>query len=100
MVIATLGTLYNLGADADEESPGLRSAMINSTRDDGSPVYNLPVALSVMVFFALCCQCGATLAVIKRETKSNRWPLLVFFSMTAMAYVAALITYQIGIRFT
>jgi ferrous iron transport protein B len=100
VVIATLGTLYNLGAGADEESSTLRSAMSRSTWPDGRPVYNLPVALSVMVFFALCCQCGATLAVIKRETKSNRWPLLVFFAMTGMAYVAALMTYQIGIRLT
>ena len=100
VVIATLGTLYNLGADADERSGGLRSAMANSTWPDGTPVYNTPVALSVMVFFALCCQCGATLAVIKRETNSNRWPLLAFFSMTALAYVAAFATYQIGIRLT
>ena len=60
------------------------------------PVYNLPVALSIMVFFALCAQCAATLAVIRRETNSWRWPVFTFAYMTVLAYVGALITYQIG----
>jgi ferrous iron transport protein B len=51
-----------------------------------------------MVFFALCCQCGGTLAVIKRETDSWRWPGIVFIYMTALAYVAAFVTYQVAIR--
>ena len=66
--------------------------------DTGEPVYNLPVALSIMVFFALCAQCAATLAVIRRETNSWRWPVFTFAYMTALAYVGALVTYQIGIR--
>jgi ferrous iron transport protein B len=61
-------------------------------------VYNVAVALSIMVFFALCCQCAATLATIKRETKSWTWPVLTFTYMTALAYVGALATYQIAIR--
>jgi ferrous iron transport protein B len=66
--------------------------------DTGQPVYNLPVALSIMVFFALCAQCAATLAVIRRETNSWRWPIFTFVYMTLLAYVGALITYQVGIR--
>jgi ferrous iron transport protein B len=66
--------------------------------DTGKPVYNLPVALSIMVFFALCAQCAATLAVIRRETNSWRWPAFTFVYMTTLAYVGALLTYQIGIR--
>jgi ferrous iron transport protein B len=62
-------------------------------------VYNLAVALSIMVFFALCAQCAATLAVIRRETNSWRWPAFAFVYMTALAYVGALITYQITVRF-
>jgi ferrous iron transport protein B len=54
------------------------------------------VALSVMVFFALCCQCASTLAVIKRETNSWGWPVFTFVYMTALAYVGALVTYQVG----
>ncbi len=51
-----------------------------------------------MVFFALCMQCGATLAVIKRETNSWRWPVITFTYMTALAYLAALATYQVASR--
>ena len=57
--------------------------------DTGEPVYNIPVALGLMVFFALCAQCAATLAVIKRETNSWRWPLFAFVYMTVLAYVGA-----------
>ena len=59
-------------------------------------VFNLPVALSIMVFFALCAQCAATLAVIRRETNSWRWPLFTFAYMTTLAYLGALVTYQVG----
>jgi ferrous iron transport protein B len=59
-------------------------------------VYNIPVALSIMVFFALCAQCASTLAVIRRETNSWRWPVFTFVYMTALAYLGALATYQIG----
>jgi ferrous iron transport protein B len=54
------------------------------------------VALSIMVFFALCAQCAATLLVIRRETNSWRWPLFTFLYMTALAYLGALLTYQLG----
>jgi ferrous iron transport protein B len=66
--------------------------------DTGKPVYNIPVALSIMVFFALCAQCASTLVIIRRETNSWRWPAFAFGYMTALAYVGALLTYQIGIR--
>jgi ferrous iron transport protein B len=56
----------------------------------------VPVALSIMVFFALCAQCAATLMVIKRETNSWRWPVFTFAYMTVLAYFAALVTYQVG----
>ena len=89
VIVSTLGTIYNVG-DANEESDDLRTALRNE------PGYTLPTALSVMVFFALCAQCGATLAVIKRETNSWRWPVVAFAYMTALAYVGALATYQLG----
>jgi len=56
----------------------------------------VPVALSLMVFFALCCQCVSTLAIIRRETNSWRWPIFTFSYMTVLAYFAALLVYQIG----
>jgi len=55
------------------------------------------VALSIMVFFALCCQCGATLVMIYRETKTWRWPTFAFVYMTALAYAGAWIIYRIAL---
>ena len=98
VVVATMGTIYNLGGGQDETSAGLRATLHAATWPDGRPVYNVAVALSIMVFFALCCQCAATLATITRETRSWAWPLLTFTYMTALAYVGALVTYQIAIR--
>ena len=96
VIIATLGTIYALGGDVDAEDEGLQSAIARSRWPDGRPVYTLPVALSIMVFFALCAQCAATLMVIRRETNSWRWPLFTFVYMTLLAYLAALLTYQLG----
>lgn len=98
VVIATLGTIYHLGDDQDETSVNLREKLKASTWPGGEKVFTIPVALSIMVFFALCCQCGATLATIRRETKSWRWPIFTFAYMTGLAYVAALVTYQVGSR--
>ncbi len=95
IVVATMGTIYNLGADQDETSHGLRQKMQAATWPDGRPVFNMPVAMSIMVFFALCCQCAATLATIRRETASWRWPFLTFSYMTGLAYIAAAFTYQV-----
>ena len=97
VIIATLGTIYSLGGDADEE--GLVGAVRASKNPDGSPVYTIPVALSIMVFFALCAQCVSTLLVIRRETNSWFWPILSFTYMTVLAYLGALVTYQVGTNF-
>lgn len=96
VIIATLGTIYSLGGDVDEEDGGLKDALASSQWPDGRPVYTLPVALSIMVFFALCAQCAATLMVIRRETNSWRWPVFTFVYMTSLAYVGSFITYNVG----
>ncbi|MEX2288530.1 MAG: ferrous iron transport protein B [Planctomycetaceae bacterium] len=98
VIISTLGTIYSLGGDVDAKDESLQGSLRAAAWPDGQKVYNVPVALSIMVFFALCAQCAATLMVIKRETNSWRWPVFTFVYMTALAYVAALITYQVGIR--
>ena len=103
VVMGVLGVIYQLGPKVDvdnaEDQNRLASQLKAAKWDDtGKPVYNLPVALSIMVFFALCRQCAATLAVIRRETNSWRWPIFTFAYMTILAYVGALLTYQIGIR--
>jgi ferrous iron transport protein B len=104
VVMGALGVLYHLGSELDLEDTGdqnrLMERLRSAKRDDtGEPVYNIPVALSIMVFFALCAQCASTLAVIKRETNSWGWPVFTFVYMTTLAYVGALATYQIGMLF-
>jgi ferrous iron transport protein B len=97
VVVATMGVLYNLGDEQSEHSQSLRQTLRESTWEGSDrPVFNIPVALSVMVFFALCAQCASTLAVMRRETNSWRWPAFAFSYMTVLAYFAALITYQVG----
>jgi ferrous iron transport protein B len=100
VVIATLGTIYNLGADEAEESQSLQEALHAAKwPDTGEPVFSLPVALSVMVFFALCAQCAATLVTIGRETGSWAWPVVSFCVMTGTAYGAAWATARMAIAF-
>jgi ferrous iron transport protein B len=99
VIVGTLGMIYNLGdAEPDELKDKLAEKMREEEREGqpGRKVFTVPVALSIMVFFALCCQCASTLAVIKRETKSWGWPVFTFVYMTTLAYVGAMLTYQIG----
>ena len=93
VIVATLGTIYSLGGDVDESSHGLQSALQSATWPDGRPVYSIPVAMSIMVFFALCAQCASTLMVIRRETNHWGWALFTFVYMTALAYIGAWIAY-------
>jgi ferrous iron transport protein B len=97
VVVATLGTIYNLGQSEDAQSLTLQRTLQEATwRGTDRPVFNVPVALSIMVFFALCAQCASTLAVMKRETNSWLWPAFTFVYMTSLAYLGALVTYQVG----
>jgi ferrous iron transport protein B len=96
VIIATLGTIYSLGSEEDESSDSLKDQMKAERWPDGRPVYSLATALSIMVFFALCAQCSATLMTIKRETNSWRWPLFSFVYMTALAYIGAWLTFTIA----
>jgi len=101
VIIATMGIIYNLGADVDEGSDDLRSTIAREKWHEGprkgQPVYTLPVVVGLMVFFALCMQCGATVAVIAKEL-SWKWAIASFLTMTAIAWVAAVLIYQIGSR--
>ncbi len=98
VIVATLGVIFDVG-EADEESAGLLEALRSATWPDGRPLFTIPVALGVMVFFALCLQCAATLAVMRKETASWRWPVFAFVYMTTLAYLGALLTYQVGSLF-
>ena len=102
VVVATMGVIFDVGEDVDEGegSQRLTNALQTATwPDTGKPLFNIPVALSVMVFFALCAQCVSTLAVIGRETQSWVWPTLSFTYMTVLAYIGAFLAYQLGMLF-
>jgi ferrous iron transport protein B len=95
-IISTLSIVYSVGDSAKEQSASLVGAMRNARRPDGSPVWTPLVALSLMVFFVLACQCMSTVAIVRRETNSWRWPLFMVSYMLVLAYVASLVTYQGG----
>jgi ferrous iron transport protein B len=98
LMVTNLGIIYGLGQDVAEDDQRLWTAIREAKWPDGRPVYGVPVALSIMVFFSLCAQCAATLMTIRRETNSWRWPLVTFSYMTGLAYFAALATFQIASR--
>ncbi|MCP5516274.1 MAG: ferrous iron transport protein B [Verrucomicrobiales bacterium] len=101
VIIATLGIIYRLGPEIDEESGSLRERMAAERwaagPRAGMPVFTIPVVLAIMVFFALCLQCGATVAVIRREL-DWRWAAAAFAGMTLLAWIGAVVTYQFGAR--
>jgi ferrous iron transport protein B len=94
VVVAVLGTIYAVGGEADEET--LRGRIQAATHADGTPVFTLPMVFGLLVFYAWCLQCAATLAVIRRETNSWRWPLFAWSYMTTLGYSGALLIYQLG----
>jgi ferrous iron transport protein B len=93
--VSTMGLVYGLGEVGDDDAP-LRERMRQEMHADGKPVYTPLVGLSLMIFFALACQCMSTLAVVRRETQSWRWPAFLFAYMTALAWVTSFIVFQVG----
>lgn len=91
--VGTMATLYSV--EEDDSNSSLRDKMQAATHADGSKVYTLPAALSLMVFYVLAMQCMSTLAIVKRETKSWKWPTIQFVYMTALAYGMSWVVYQI-----
>ena len=96
VLVSTLSIIYSVGKDETEESETLLAAVRDAKTDDGRPAWTPLTALTLMVFFVLAMQCMSTLAVVRRETNSWRWPFFMLAYMTGLAYVAALITYQGG----
>ena len=93
VVVAVLGTVYAVGDEADEAT--LSQRLKSALRDDGTPLFTLPMVIGLLIFYACCLQCAATIAVIRRETGSWRWPLFAWTYMTAIGYVGALLAYQL-----
>ena len=93
--VGTMATLYSVGDDADDNNNTLRQKMSAAVRADGTKVYNLATGLSLLVFYVLAMQCMSTLAIVKRETRSWKWPAIQLAYMTALAYFLSWITYLI-----
>ena len=97
VLVSTLGQVYAVGADTDESSVGLRQALLRDKDPrTGRPRFTPLVGLSLMVFFVLACQCLSTVAVVRRETNTLRWPLFMIASMNALAWVASFAVFQGG----
>lgn len=94
VVVAVLGTVYAVGDEADEAT--LTERLTSATHADGTPVYSLPMVIGLLIFYACCLQCAATIAVIRRETNGWTWPIFAWTYMTALGYLGALISFQIG----
>lgn len=90
--VGTLATIYSVERDAEET---IKTRMAGETRSDGSRLFNLPTGISLMLFYAFAMQCMSTLAIVKKETNSWKWPGIQLFSMTIIAYLSALMAYQI-----
>jgi len=93
VVVAVLGTVYAVGDDADDAT--LSGRLKAATRDDGTPVFTFPMVVGLLIFYACCLQCAATIAVIRRETNSWRWPIFAWVYMTGIGYFGALLCYQL-----
>ncbi|MGA0987387.1 MAG: ferrous iron transport protein B [Flavobacteriaceae bacterium] len=90
--VGTLATIYSV-QDAEESTITGRMALERDTL--GKPVFNLATGASILIFYALAMQCMSTLAVVKKETNSWKWPMIQLVFMTVLAYTASLLTYQI-----
>ena len=96
--VSTMSLVYNVGEldDPDVATKSLAATMQSQTHPDGTPVYTILVAVSLMVFYVFALQCVSTVAVVRRETNSWKWPFFQWLYMGALAWVLAFITYQGG----
>ena len=95
--VGTMATLYSVGEDAESNNSTLREKMAAATRPDGTKVYNLATGLSLLIFYVLAMQCMSTLVIVKRETRSWKWPMIQLVYMTGLAYLMSWVVYRIFI---
>jgi ferrous iron transport protein B len=104
VIVSTLGVTYSVGEGAEADSHQLRKAMQDAKWSDGpragSPIFSLAAVLALMVFFALCSQCGPTIATLAQETGGWKWAAGSFVYMTTLAWVVSALVYQFVIRLT
>ena len=90
--VGTLSTIYSVGSE-DQET--IKNTMAKEKDSFGNKIFNLPTGLSLMIFYAFAMQCMSTLAIVKKETNSWKWPMAQLFFMTTLAYFASFFVYQI-----
>ena len=93
--VGTMATLYSVGEDKASNNSTLRQKMNAAVREDGTKVYTLAAGLSLLVFYVLAMQCMSTLAVVKRETRSWKWPAIQLLYMTGLAYLMSFVVFQL-----
>jgi len=93
--VGTMATLYSVGEDSHDNNSTLRQKMGSAVRPDGTKVYDLATGLSLLIFYVLAMQCMSTLAVVKRETRSWKWPVIQLIYMTGLAYLMSWVVYHI-----
>ena len=89
--VGTLATIYSIGSE-DQET--IKTKMAGEIREDGTSLFNLATGISLMLFYAFAMQCMSTLAIVRKETNSWKWPIIQLTSMTIIAYFVSLIVYQ------
>jgi len=93
--VGTLATIYSVGTD-DEENTTIKQRMSEEINErTGEKLFNIPVGMSLLVFYAFAMQCISTLAIVKRETNSWKWPMIQLFGMGLIAYIASFITFTV-----
>lgn len=95
--VGTMATLYSVGEDAGGDNHTLRQKMAMAQRPDGTKVYNLATGISLLIFYVLAMQCMSTMVIVKRETRSWKWPIIQLIYMTGLAYVMSWVAYRIFI---
>ena len=93
--VGTMATIYSIGSAGTDDATPIRERMKAELRSDGKPMYSTATALSLIVFYVFAMQCMSTLAVVKRETKSWKWPIIQLVYMTGLAYLMSLLVYQV-----
>ena len=91
--VGTLATIYSVGDVENDET--IKSKMASEVHEDGTKVFNFASGISLLLFYAFAMQCASTLAIVKKETNGWKWPLAQLLFMSALAYVSALVAYQI-----
>ncbi len=92
--VGTLATIYSVGSNSNEEAT-IKQQMKREIGEDGKPVFNFATGISLLLFYAFAMQCVSTLAIVKKETNSWKWPIIQLVFMSGFAYLTALLAYQL-----